>query len=181
MRPGKKWVALVVVVVLVAAAGGLLLKRGGASFLQAEAAKTVATIAGAISALLACIAGIALLVGGVGIMNIMLVSVTERTREIGIRMAVGADQRDILMQFLSEATVLSTLGGLVGLILGIAASLLIAVAINWYRPGTQWPMVVSIPAAVVAIVFAVGIGVFFGYYPARRASRMDPIDALRYE
>jgi putative ABC transport system permease protein len=147
----------------------------------AEAAKTVATIAGAISALLACIAGIALLVGGVGIMNIMLVSVTERTREIGIRMAVGADQRDILMQFLSEATVLSTLGGLVGLILGIAASLLIAVAINWYRPGTQWPMVVSIPAAVVAIVFAVGIGVFFGYYPARRASRMDPIDALRYE
>jgi putative ABC transport system permease protein len=138
-------------------------------------------IAGAMTALLSSIAGIALLVGGVGIMNIMLVSVTERTREIGIRMAVGAHQRDILLQFLNEAVVLSTLGGLVGLGLGIGASLGITAIINWRMPDTQWPMVVSIEAAVVAIVFAALIGIFFGYYPARRASRLDPIDALRYE
>jgi putative ABC transport system permease protein len=147
----------------------------------AEIANMLGVIAGAMTALLSSIAAIALLVGGVGIMNIMLVSVTERTREIGIRMAVGAHQRDILLQFLNEAVVLSTLGGLVGLGLGIAASLGITLIINCMTPDTPWPMVISIKAAVLAIAFAVGTGIFFGYYPARRASRMDPIDALRYE
>lgn len=147
----------------------------------AEIANLVGVIAGAMTALLSCIAGIALLVGGVGIMNIMLVSVTERTREIGVRMAVGARPSDILLQFLNEAVVLSTLGGLVGLGLGIVASLAIVVVINWCTPDVPWPMVVSIQAALVAIAFAVAIGIFFGYYPARRASRLDPIEALRYE
>ena len=147
----------------------------------AEIARLVSAIAGAMTALLACIAGIALLVGGVGIMNIMLVSVTERTREIGVRMAVGAHPKDILMQFLTEAVVLSTLGGLVGLVAGIGASLGIITLINRFGATMTWPLVVSPTASLVAIAFAAATGVFFGYYPARRASRMDPIDALRYE
>jgi len=147
----------------------------------AQIASLVSVVAGAMTALLSCIAGIALLGGGVGIMNIMLVSVTERTREIGIRMAVGAHQKDIMLKFLNEAVVLSTLGGLVGLALGTLASLGIVLAINTWTPDTPWPMVVSIRAAVVAIAFAVAIGVFFGYYPARRASQLDPIECLRYE
>jgi len=114
-------------------------------------------------------------------MNIMLVSVTERTREIGIRMAVGARGKDILRQFLIESVVLSCIGGAVGLALGTAASMAATMLINAYKPGTDWPMVVSIPAAFVAMGFAAAVGVFFGYYPARRASRLDPIDALRYE
>ena len=146
-----------------------------------EIAKMLGIITGTMTALLASIAGISLLVGGVGIMNIMLVSVTERTREIGIRMAVGARGRDILRQFLVEAVLLSTLGGIVGLGLGIGASAGITVVINSLTSGTDWPVVVSFKAAAVAIVFAAGVGVFFGYYPARRASRLDPIDALRYE
>jgi putative ABC transport system permease protein len=131
--------------------------------------------------MLASIAGISLVVGGVGIMNIMLVSVTERTREIGIRMAMGARSRDILFQFLVESVVLSCIGGLIGLALGIGASVGITTLINSFTQGTKWPIVISIPAAVVAILFAAFVGVFFGFYPARRASRLDPIDALRYE
>lgn len=146
-----------------------------------EMANMLSVIMGTMTALLSAIAGISLLVGGVGIMNIMLVSVTERTREIGIRMAVGARQRDIRRQFLIEAVVLSTLGGLVGLALGTGASLGITAVINAITRGTRWPMVVSFRAAVLAIGFAVMVGVVFGYYPARRASRLDPIDALRYE
>ncbi|OHB81311.1 MAG: hypothetical protein A2V98_00760 [Planctomycetes bacterium RBG_16_64_12] len=146
-----------------------------------EIAKMLGIITGTMTALLASIAGISLLVGGVGIMNIMLVSVTERTREIGIRMAVGARGRDILRQFLVEAVLLSTLGGIVGLGLGIGASAGITMVINSLTSGTDWPVVVSFKAAAVAILFAAGVGVFFGYYPARRASRLDPIDALRYE
>ena len=114
-------------------------------------------------------------------MNIMLVSVTERTREIGIRMAVGARPKDILRQFLVESIVLSLIGGLIGLGLGVAASVGVTKAINAFSSGTDWPVVVSIPAAIMAIIFASAVGVFFGYYPARRASRLDPIDALRYE
>lgn len=114
-------------------------------------------------------------------MNIMLVSVTERTREIGIRMAVGARSKDILRQFLIEAVILSSFGGVIGILLGVAASTGITLVINSVTSGTPWPIVVSIPAAVVAMIFAAAVGIFFGYYPARRASRLDPIDALRYE
>ena len=130
--------------------------------------------------LLASIAGISLLVGGVGIMNIMLVSVTERTREIGIRMAVGARPKDILRQFLVEAIMLSSIGGLAGVALGVCASVGVTTLINRFTP-SEWPIAISMPAAVIAMIFAAFVGVFFGYYPARRASQLDPIDALRYE
>ncbi len=146
-----------------------------------EIANMFAIVTGTMTALLASIAGISLLVGGVGIMNIMLVSVTERTREIGIRMAVGARQRDIRRQFLVESVILSMFGGIVGLGLGIAASAGITALINSLTSGTEWPVVVSFKAAVLAIFFAAGVGIVFGYYPAHRASRLDPIDALRYE
>jgi putative ABC transport system permease protein len=131
--------------------------------------------------MISSIAGISLVVGGVGIMNIMLVSVTERTREIGIRMAVGATSWDILRQFLTEAILLSCLGGLIGFLLGVAASVGVTVLINSLTSGTKWPIVISIPAAILAIGFAAAVGVFFGFYPARRASLLDPIEALRYE
>ena len=146
-----------------------------------EIANVLGIITGTMTLLLSSIAGISLVVGGVGIMNIMLVSVTERTREIGIRMAVGARGRDILRQFLVESVLLSSIGGVVGLLLGIGASLAITTAINSFSSGTDWPVVVSFPAAAVAMLFAAGVGIFFGYYPALRASRLDPIEALRYE
>lgn len=148
---------------------------------SAEIASILGIITGVMTMLLASIAGISLLVGGVGIMNIMLVSVTERTREIGIRLAVGARSRDILRQFLIEAMLLSSVGGIVGILLGISASVGIMTIINSVTAGSKWPIVVSIPAAVVALAFSAAVGMFFGYYPARRASKLDPIDALRYE
>jgi putative ABC transport system permease protein len=146
-----------------------------------EIANILGIVTGTITLLLSAVAGISLLVGGVGIMNIMLVSVTERTREIGIRMAVGARSGDILRQFLVEAMLLSALGGLVGIALGIGASVGATYLINAWTTGAKWPVVVSFPAALVALVFAAAVGLIFGYYPARRASRLDPIDALRYE
>ncbi len=146
-----------------------------------ELANMLGMVTGTMTLMLASIAGISLLVGGVGIMNIMLVSVTERTREIGIRMAVGARGRDILLQFLVESVLLSCIGGLIGFGLGISASIGITTLINSISSGTDWPIIVSIPSAVVAFLFAAAVGVFFGFYPARRASRLDPIDALRYE
>lgn len=146
-----------------------------------EIAATLNIITGTLTLMLSAIAGISLVVGGVGIMNIMLVSVTERTREIGIRMALGARGKDILRQFLIESIVLSCIGGVIGLVLGTLASIGATTLINAYKPGTEWPMVISIPAALVAMGFAATVGVFFGYYPARRASKLDPIDALRYE
>lgn len=146
-----------------------------------EIADVLGIVTGTLTMMLASIAGISLVVGGVGIMNIMLVSVTERTREIGIRMAVGARSRDILRQFLVEAILLSCFGGVIGLGLGVAASTGATMLINSLTSGTKWPIVISFPAAVAAILFAIAVGVFFGYYPARRASRLDPIDALRYE
>lgn len=146
-----------------------------------EIANVLGIITGTMTLMLSSIAGISLVVGGVGIMNIMLVSVTERTREIGIRLAVGARSRDILRQFLVEAVILSSIGGLIGILLGIGASTGITMAINSMTSGTKWPVVVSAQAAVVALVFAAAVGIFFGYYPARRASRLDPIEALRYE
>ena len=124
--------------------------------------------------LLGSIAGISLVVGGIGIMNIMLVSVTERTREIGIRMAVGARGSDISRQFLVESVLLSLAGGLVGVVVGSVLTLVIARVLGW-------PQVVSATAAVVSFGFAALVGVFFGYYPAHKAASLDPIDALRYE
>lgn len=146
-----------------------------------EIAAVLGVITGTMTLMLSSIAGISLIVGGVGIMNIMLVSVTERTREIGIRMAVGARPRDILRQFLVESVMLSCIGGVVGVGLGVAASVGITVAINAVSSGADWPVVISFPAAIVAMLFAAAVGIFFGYYPARRASRLDPIEALRYE
>jgi putative ABC transport system permease protein len=126
------------------------------------------------TALLAGIAAVSLIVGGIGIMNIMLVAVTERTREIGIRRAVGARSRDVLVQFLVEAVALSVLGGIVGIVMGFAASAGIEALL-------EWPTRVSPGAVGLAFAIAVTVGVFFGFYPARKASRLDPIDALRYE
>jgi len=124
--------------------------------------------------LLASIASVSLLVGGIGIMNIMLVSVTERTREIGVRMAVGATEEDVQMQFLSEAMVLSLFGGSAGVLFGIGASIGVSSML-------QWPTRVPPLAIVIAVLFSAGVGIFFGYYPARKAARLDPIEALRYE
>ena len=146
-----------------------------------EIANALGMITGTLTLMLSSIAGISLLVGGVGIMNIMLVSVTERTREIGIRMAVGATPGDILKQFLVEAIMLSCVGGLIGFGLGVAASVGMVTLINTLSSGTKWTHQVSLSAAVVAFLFAAAVGVFFGFYPARRASQLDPIDALRYE
>jgi putative ABC transport system permease protein len=146
-----------------------------------EIANVLGIITGIMTLLLSSIAGISLLVGGIGIMNIMLVSVTERTREIGIRMAVGARGRDILRQFLIESTLLSCIGGVIGILLGAGASAGITGIINSLTKGTQWPVVISFKAAVVAMLFAGAVGVIFGFLPARRASKLDPIECLRYE
>jgi putative ABC transport system permease protein len=124
--------------------------------------------------LLAAVASVSLLVGGIGIMNIMLVSVTERTREIGLRMAVGARARDILAQFLVEAVTLALVGGMLGIVLGVAGSVAIAQL-------AQWRVELSPEAIALAVGFAAAVGVFFGFYPARKASRLAPIEALRYE
>jgi len=126
------------------------------------------------SLLLGAVASISLVVGGIGIMNIMLVSVTERTREIGIRMAIGAKEGDILLQFLTEAVLLTTLGGLVGMILGVSSAFAVSKLVGW-------PTLISFQAIVIAVVFSAGVGVFFGFYPARKAASLNPIDALRYE
>ncbi len=146
----------------------------------AEFAAGLGKVTGILTLLLASIAAISLLVGGVGIMNIMLVSVTERTREIGIRMAVGAKGRDILFQFLVESIMLSLIGGLIGFSLGVATSMGATHVINQFS-STKWPLAVSFSAGCAAVIFSALVGMFFGFYPALRASRLDPIDALRYE
>ena len=140
----------------------------------ADLTAVFSTITGVLTLLLGSIASISLVVGGIGIMNIMLVSVTERTREIGIRMSVGAKSKDILLQFLFEAVLLSLMGGFIGIVLGIG----LTSSISYF---TGWPTPVSFYAILIAFVFATGVGIFFGLYPARKASRMNPIDALRYE
>ena len=139
-----------------------------------EIAATVAQTSRIFTLLLGSVASVSLLVGGIGIMNIMLVSVTERTREIGVRMAVGATEHDVQRQFLSEAVVLSLIGGVIGIILGVAASVLVATLM-------KWPTVVSPLSIIAAVAFSAGVGIFFGFYPARKAARLDPIEALRYE
>ena len=141
---------------------------------QQEIAEAMSATTEVMTALLAAIASVSLLVGGIGIMNIMLVSVTERTREIGIRMAVGARGRDILLQFLIEAVALSSTGGVLGILSGVGGAKLITMIKNW-------PTLVSPQSILIAFAFSAAVGVFFGFYPARKASQLDPIDALRYE
>jgi len=137
-------------------------------------ANAAAQTAQTMSLMLGAIASISLLVGGIGIMNIMLVSVTERTREIGIRMAIGARERDILMQFLLEAMVISVSGCMIGVLLGVGSAVLINTLI-------QTPVVITLQSVVMAFLVAAGIGIFFGFYPANKAARLKPIDALRYQ
>jgi ABC-type antimicrobial peptide transport system permease subunit len=139
-----------------------------------ELSQALASTSGVMTKLLLIVALISLVVGGVGIMNIMLVSVTERTREIGLRMAVGARSRDILRQFLVEAVVLCLAGGIVGILLGRGASLAVTALLHW-------PTMPSVPAIIAAVAVSVSVGIVFGYYPAWKASRLDPIEALRYE
>ncbi len=139
-----------------------------------EMIKAMSSTTALMTKLLLVVAMISLIVGGVGIMNIMLVSVTERTREIGLRMAVGADPADILRQFLSEAVVLCLIGGIVGILLGRGSSYLVTYMLHW-------PTAASVFAIVVAVVVSAAVGIIFGYYPAWKASRLDPIEAIRYE
>jgi len=141
---------------------------------QQEIAETATATSRVMTVLLGAIAGVSLLVGGIGIMNIMLVSVTERTREIGVRMAVGARGNDILTQFLIEAVTLSSVGGIIGIICGIGASSVLS-------SYAHWPTLISIGSIAIAFLFSAAVGVFFGFYPARKAAALDPIEALRYE
>ena len=140
----------------------------------AEMLNTRADSSNALSLLLMAVASISLIVGGIGIMNIMLVSVTERTREIGLRMAVGATGGDIMAQFLIESVVLSLIGGLLGAIIGIAGSLGMANL-------SDWPAIIDPKSVLLAFGFSAAVGIFFGFYPARKASGLDPIEALRHE
>ncbi|NLR61899.1 FtsX-like permease family protein [Chitinophaga polysaccharea] len=139
-----------------------------------ELIKTLSSTSSLLTILLTAIAGISLVIGGIGIMNIMYVSVTERTREIGLRMSIGARELDILLQFLVEAIIISVTGGLIGVVLGITTAKVITLALGW-------PTVVSQSSIVLSFVVCAFTGVFFGYYPAQAASRLDPIEALRYE
>ena len=141
---------------------------------QQEIAEAATETSRVMTVLLGAIAGVSLVVGGIGIMNIMLVSVTERTREIGVRMAVGARGNDILTQFLIEAVTLSSVGGIIGIICGIAASRILSIY-------ASWPTLISISSIAIAFLFSAAVGVFFGFYPARKAAALDPIEALRYE
>ncbi len=148
---------------------------------QQEILDTMQQVTQSFKLLLGGIAAISLLVGGIGIMNIMLVSVTERTREIGLRKSIGAKRIDILMQFLIESVVLSMVGGIIGIISGIGLGIGVGKLMSTIMPGGTWVSVVSLSSIAVAFFFAVSIGIFFGMYPANKASKLDPVEALRYE
>ena len=137
-------------------------------------AATRVQMASTMNGLLMSVASVSLLVGGIGIMNIMLVSVTERTREIGVRMAVGAKTGDVLKQFLAEAVALSLVGGLAGIVLGVVVSEAITRSLGW-------PVLITGASIAIAFAFSAAVGIFFGWYPARKAANLDPIEALRYE
>jgi putative ABC transport system permease protein len=146
---------------------------------QAQGLSTLVNITGSIKLFLAAIAGIALIVGGIGIMNVMYIAVTERTREIGLRKALGAKQADILKQFLVEAIVITGVGGVIGVIIGLAVSFLIAFAVQ--ALGYSWDFIVTLESVLYATIIIAGIGLIFGYSPAKRASSFNAIEALRYE
>jgi putative ABC transport system permease protein len=141
---------------------------------QSDISSAATATSQVLTILLASIASISLLVGGIGIMNIMLVSVTERTREIGIRMGVGARGRDVLLQFLIEALMISLIGGIIGISLGVLSSRILANVM-------KWPITITVESIFLSFVFSTAIGIFFGWYPARKAANLNPIDALRYE
>lgn len=141
---------------------------------QQELSSMMSSTSDMMTILLACIAGISLLVGGIGIMNIMYVSVTERTREIGLRMSIGARGRDILAQFLIEAVIISVTGGIIGVIIGAGSAFIIKFALNW-------PVVIELYSVVLSFAVCTITGIFFGWYPAKKASNLDPIEAIRYE
>lgn len=141
---------------------------------QEELINTLSSTSGLLTVLLTVIAGISLVIGGIGIMNIMYVSVTERTREIGLRMSIGARGKDILLQFLAEAVLISITGGVIGVCLGILSCRLVTLILGW-------PTIISESSVVLSFVVCALTGIFFGYYPAQKASRLDPIEALRYE
>ena len=141
---------------------------------QAELINTLSSTSGLLTVLLTVIAGISLVIGGIGIMNIMYVSVTERTREIGLRMSIGARGKDIMLQFLMEAILISITGGIIGVILGIVSSHLVTLTLSW-------PTIVSESSVLLSFIVCAVTGIFFGYYPAQKAARLDPIEALRYE
>jgi putative ABC transport system permease protein len=141
---------------------------------QEELSTMLTSTSDMMTILLACIAGISLLVGGIGIMNIMYVSVKERTREIGLRMSIGAKGRDILAQFLIEAVLISVTGGLIGVLLGVGASLAVKLLVSW-------PISIQVYSVILSFLVCTVTGVFFGWYPAKNASELDPIEALRYE
>ena len=141
---------------------------------QEELLSTVSSVTQLLTVLLAAIASISLIVGGIGIMNIMYVTVTERTKEIGLRMSIGAQNRDIMLQFLSESIILSLIGGVIGILFGL---LLSYVASHFL----SWPYVVSKSAIAISFLVCAATGIFFGWYPAKKAANLDPINALRYE
>ena len=141
---------------------------------QEEISSMLSSTMEILTVLLACIAGISLLVGGIGIMNIMYVSVTERTREIGLRMSIGAKGRHILFQFLIEAVIISVTGGVIGVLLGVGASMVI-------KYGLGWPIYIQLYSVILSFLVCTLTGIFFGWYPAQKASNLNPIDAIRYE
>ena len=147
---------------------------------QASAMQTVSTILNVLTLFLAAVAAVSLVVGGIGIMNIMLVSVTERTREIGLRKALGATQKDILSQFLLEAVALTAVGGVIGILLGASVSFIVALVLSKVF-GLNWQFVLPLSAVFLGLGVSSGIGLIFGIYPARQASKKSPIEALRYE
>ncbi|MBS1525172.1 MAG: ABC transporter permease [Bacteroidetes bacterium] len=141
---------------------------------QAELINTLSSTSGLLTVLLTVIAGISLVIGGIGIMNIMYVSVTERTREIGLRMSIGARSKDIMMQFLMEAILISITGGIIGVLLGILSTQVVTLTL-------KWPTIISESSVLLSFIVCALTGIFFGYYPAQKAARLDPIEALRYE